>query len=152
MAITKNKSSRQHLKITTTDKNGKQKDIRHQDNLKLLGISLSHNQKWDHFLTKCKKSLTRQLKTRLSAVKMVAKTADKKFSKMATKKNGQKILPQIAKNYPKPQKKKKLFDFWPFFLMFLLILLYHLIGLVKGFPKRYHTWWLHDFSGVLACF
>ena len=52
----------------------------------------------------------------------------------------------LAKNYPKPQKMFAhflaiLFDFLPFFLIFfLLILLYHLIGLVKGFPKRYHTW------------
>ena len=45
-----------------------------------------------------------------------------------------------------------LFYFWQFFLIVLLILLYHLICLVKGFPKRYHTWWLHDFSGVLAYF
>ena len=52
--------------------------------------------------------------------------------------------------------------FWPFFGHFVLFFaiflnsftdfLYHLICLVKGFPKRYHTWWLRDFSGVLVYF
>ena len=83
MVITRDPKLRQ-IQIKTQDKKGNDKIIKHQDNIKILGLSISHNLKWDHYIHQCKKSLSSQLKKRLSAIKMISKYAPPKFTRMMT--------------------------------------------------------------------
>ena len=55
MIITKNKQVRNNIKITTTDKEGKVKIIQHQQHRKILGLTLSADNKWEHHIKTCKK-------------------------------------------------------------------------------------------------
>ena len=79
--ISDNVNLRKNTTYTATDTAGKQHTIKHQNNSKILGVSINRKLSWNHHLIECKNSIKKQLTQRLSVVKLIAKNSTLKFAK-----------------------------------------------------------------------
>ena len=82
MVISSRKENRDDIYLETQNQKGKPTKLVYQDHIKLLGLLLTSNLKWDHLVKGCRTSLKSQLTSRLTAVKMVAKFSKPNFTRI----------------------------------------------------------------------
>ena len=81
MVLSKDKDLVRLINYPTTDKEGRPVIIKHQSNIRILGVTLSNSLKWDHHIKGCNEYLICQLKHRLSLVKIIAGCSNLTFAR-----------------------------------------------------------------------